>query len=149
MSNCPYITKIFNLLKIDEGHLWFDQVKILVENAYLVNDQTAVTFITHSLGGKLILYFLQQMPQSWKDQYVNQVISLSGAFGGSIKSMLAVSAGYDMGVKLLRSSKLKLVQRTFPSVAWMMPLDNFWQKDDVLAKIGLTKYTLQNIDEFF
>lgn len=115
----------------------------------MTNGQTGVTFIVHSLGAKMILCFLQQMSQSWKDQYVKRVISLSGVFGGSIKSILAVSAGYDLGVQVIPSSKMKLVQRTFPSIVWTMPLHDFWGPNDVLATIGQTDYTLKNIDDFF
>lgn len=136
---------------IDEQQNWFKKLKATTEYAYTINDETKVTFIVHSLGGKMILHFLQRMPQSWKDQYVNRVISLNGAFGGSIKSLLAVSTGYNMDSSLVSSAKMKEVQSTLSSVAWLMPSDKFWGPNEVLATIGQTEYTVQNIDhiEYF
>lgn len=96
----------------------------------------------------MILHFLQQMPQSWKDKYVKRVISLNGAFGGSVKSLLAVSTGYNMDSSLVSSVKMKEVQSTLSSVAWLIPSDRFWDPNEVLASIGRTEYTVQNVDDF-
>lgn len=114
-----------------------------------MNGNLSVTYIAHSMGGRMLLYFLQQMPQSWKDQYVNQVITLSVPWGGSIQAIQSISVGYDFGAKLLQNIKMNEVQKTCPSVVWLMPSETFWKPNEVLATINKTKYTLKNIDDFF
>lgn len=89
------------------------------------------------------------MPQSWKDQYVAQVITLSVPWGGSIQAIQAISVGYDFGATVIQNIKMQQVQKTCPSVVWLMPSDNFWKPYEVLARIGKNNYTLQNIDQFF
>lgn len=101
------------------------------------------------MGGKMILYFLQQMPQEWKDQYVKQVITLSVPWGGSVQSLQAISVGYDFGATLVENEKMKAVQETCPSVVWLMPSTSFWKPNEVLATINKKNYTLENIDQFF
>lgn len=89
------------------------------------------------------------MPQTWKDQYVEQVISLSVPWGGSMQAIVAVSVGDNLNSKLLKSTKLKKVQETFPSIVWAMPSKNFWKPNEIIAIINNTNYTLENIDQFF
>lgn len=133
----------------DENKDWFKQLESLTEYAYKLSDNVGITFIAHSMGGKMILYFLQQMQQSWKDQYVKQVITLSTPWGGSVQSLQAISVGYDFGANLISNDKMKSVQETCPSVVWLMPSSLFWKQNEVLATIGKKNYTLENIDQFF
>lgn len=124
-------------------------MKSLTEYAYDLNNDISVTFIVHSMGGKMILYFLQQMPQEWKDKYVKQVITLSVPWGGSVQSLQAISVGYDFGATLVDNERMNAVQKTCPSVVWLMPSASFWKQNEVLATIDKKNYTLENIDQFF
>lgn len=134
--------------QIDENEYWFDRLKDLTECAYRQN-KIGITYIAHSMGGRMILHFLQTMPQTWKDQYVKQVITLSSPWGGSVQALQSISVGYDFGATVLQNSKMKAVQETCPSVLWLMPSQYFWKPNEVLAAINGTNYTLNNIDQFF
>lgn len=101
------------------------------------------------MGGKLLLNFLQQMPQQWKDKNVKQFISLATPWGGSVKTIQALSIGYDFGVKLINSQKMKELQETYPSVVWLLPSKQFWKPDEVLVIMEKKNYTLVNIDQCF
>lgn len=140
---------LFYFHVIDENKDWFKQLRSLTEYAYNLNGNVGITYIIHSMGGKMILYFLQQMPQEWKDQYVKQVITLSVPWGGSVQSLQAISVGYDFGAELVQNERMKAVQETCPSVVWLMPSPMFWKQNEVLATINGKKYTLENIDQFF
>lgn len=121
----------------------------LTEYAYEINDNIGITFIAHSMGGRMILLFLQQMPQEWKDKYVKQVITLSVPWGGSIQAIQAISVGYDFGAEVIQNIKMKQVQETCPSVVWLMPSESYWKPNEVMVTMNGKNYTLQNIDEFF
>lgn len=114
-----------------------------------MNNKTRVTYLPHSMGGRMLLYFLQKMPQKWKDEYVKQAIALSAPWAGSVQALVALSIGDNLNSKILRRSKMKKVQETFPSIVWLMPSKFFWKSNEVLAIINGTNYTLENIDEFF
>lgn len=117
--------------------------------AYGINENIGITFIVHSMGGRMILYFLQLQSQEWKDKYVKQVITLSVPWGGSIQAIQALSVGYDFGAELIQNIKMKSVQETCPSVVWLMPSKHFWKPDEVMVTMNRKNYTLQNIDQFF
>lgn len=133
----------------DENKDWFELLRYLTEHAYNMNENIGVTFIAHSMGGRMILYFLQQMPQEWKDKYVKQVITLSVPWGGSVQAIQAISVGYDFGAEVIQNIKMNEVQKSCPSVVWLMPSENFWKPNEVLATIKNVSYTLESIDQFF
>lgn len=134
----------------DENEVWFRLLESLTQMAYEMNDNIGVTFIAHSMGGRMILQFLQKMPQSWKDQYVKQVITLSSPWGGSMVPMQAISFGYSFGMDfIIKRDKMKRALRTFPSLIWLMPSENAWNENEVLATVANRNYTLRNIDQFF
>ena len=45
------------------------------------------------MGNPMILYFLNQKPQSWKDQYIKSFISMSGPYGGAAKTLRLMASG--------------------------------------------------------
>lgn len=52
--------------------------------AYEENDNKRVSLVVHSMGGPMALTFLHRQTQVFKDKYINSLISLSGAYGGSV-----------------------------------------------------------------
>lgn len=97
----------------------------------------------------MLLYFLQQMPNNWKDQYVKQAITISSPFGGSMQAIVALSIGDNLNSKFLNAAKMKEVQETFPSIVWAFPSKYFWKSNEILATINDKSYTLDNIEQFF
>lgn len=139
----------FFIFNVDENKKWFARLKILVRYIYDLNDQTPITFIAHSMGGKMLLIFLQQMPQTWKDKYISKVITLNTPWGGSVQSIQAMSVGYTFGSTVLAVDSMMQVQRSSPSVIWLMPSEHFWKQNEVLVMTTKKNYTLANINEFF
>lgn len=133
----------------DENGEWFERLAFLTEYIYSINGNIGVTFIAHSLGGRMLLYFLQEMPEEWKDMYVKQVIAISVPWGGSTNTIKALTVGYNMGMDIVDSQKMKEVQVGYPSVVWLLPSEYFWNESDVLAIVNEKNYTLRNIDQFF
>lgn len=80
-----------------ESAEYFANLKDLVEETYTLNNNTKVLFVVHSMGGPMTLHFLQMQSQSWKDKYVQGMVSLSGAFAGSVKTLKV----FVMGMNLL------------------------------------------------
>lgn len=74
---------------------------------------------------------------------------LSNLQGGSVQSLQAISVGYDFGAKVIENDRMMHVQRSSPSVVWLLPSDNFWKPNEVLANTKTKNYTMQDIDEFF
>lgn len=133
----------------DENKDWFRRLKPLVDYVYESNEKTPITFVAHSLGGLMLLQFLQMMPPSWREKYVNQVITLNTPWGGSVQSIEAATVGYDFGVYPLNNYKMREVQRSCPSVMWLMPSAYFWKPDEVLVTTTHKNYTRSNLEELF
>lgn len=77
----------------DENKQWFLDIKTLVEETYEANNQVPVTFVVHSMGGPMTLVFLQQQDKKWKSKYVSRIISLAGAWAGSVKAIKVFAIG--------------------------------------------------------
>ena len=77
----------------DENAEYFEKLQQLVEETYEKNDKQRVILMLHSMGGPMITYFLTHQPQKWKDKYIEAVVSLAGAWGGSIKAIKVYAAG--------------------------------------------------------
>lgn len=114
-----------------------------------MNGNVPVTFIAHSLGGRMLLYFLQQMSQSWKDMHVKRVLAFSVPWGGSTRTVQALSVGYDFGIWFLSRQKMLELERTYTSVVWLLPSEYFWKSHDVIAVLNGKMYTIKNIKQFF
>lgn len=126
----------------------------LTEYAYENNANVGVTYVAHSMGGRMLLHFLQQMPQTWKDKYVKQAINLAVPWAGSVQSIMAMSAGYNPFPYIppfiyVTNAHMKTIQETFSSIAWLMPSEHFWEATEILAVLDGKNYTQENLDQFF
>lgn len=128
---------------------YFVKVKKLVEETYIVNGETPVILLTHSMGSPMMLYFLLNQSQSWKSKYIRCLTTLAGPWGGTVRALKIFAVGDDLGAWLLSEKKLMWEQRTSPSLAWLMPQEGFWEPDEVLVETASRNYTLKDYGEFF
>lgn len=49
--------------------------------------------IAHSMGGPMTLHFLHLQTQEWKDKYIKCLLTLCGAWGGSVKAVKVFAIG--------------------------------------------------------
>lgn len=133
----------------DENKEWFIKMKHLVEETYTLNDDTPITLIVHSMGGPMTLLFLQMQSQQWKDQYIRRVISLAGAWGGSVKALKCFAVGDDLGAFALSGDKMRAEQITNPSLAWLMPNPLLWKPNEVMVRSLSRSYTMDQLKDFF
>ncbi|KRT78941.1 hypothetical protein AMK59_6658 [Oryctes borbonicus] len=101
------------------------------------------------MGGPMAQYFLNLQTQSWKDKYIKCLVTLSGAWGGSVKAVKVYAIGDDLGSYMLNGKVMKLEQISNPSLAWLMPSKNYWKTDEVLVQTDSKNYTLSNIKDYF
>ncbi|XP_043670002.1 phospholipase A2 group XV-like isoform X1 [Vespula pensylvanica] len=132
----------------NENGEYFVKLKSLVEETYSINNNMPITLIAHSMGGPMALIFLQSQSQTWKDKYINSLITLAGVWGGSVKAIKVFAIGDDLGAYLLRESILKDEQITSPSLGWLLPSKLFWKENEVLVETENKNYTLTNLQDF-
>ncbi|XP_055589204.1 phospholipase A2 group XV-like [Uranotaenia lowii] len=125
------------------------QLKSLIEETYAINNDTAVTLVAHSLGAPVTLNFLQQQSQEWKDKYIRRLISLSGAWGGTVKAVKTYTIGDNLGSIFVDSHAVRSMLITTPSLAYLMPSPLFWNPNEIFVKTKSYQYTVANIDQFF
>lgn len=124
-------------------------MKLLVEHAYSQNDNRSVIFVVHSMGGPMLLHFLQMQPQEWKDKYIKKAISLNSPWGGTVQSIEAIVEGYKFGATLINQGQMRQLQRSSPSLHWLLPRPAYWAKDDVFMRTSKKNYTVANFKELF
>nr|CAD7586331.1 unnamed protein product [Timema genevievae] len=132
----------------NENGEYFIQLKVLIEETYTSNNKQPVVLVAHSMGALMSLHFLQLQSQRWKDQYVRALVTLSGPWGGSVKSLKVFAVGDNLGTYVLRESTLKDEQITCPSLAWLMPSSLFWRPAEVLVQTDKKNYTVQDFQAY-
>jgi hypothetical protein len=130
---------------------YYNKVQSLVEDTYISNGNISVTFITHSMGGPVILEFFNSMTQEWKDTYINKFIAMSPPFGGALSSVRAGISGDTLGVPLVPESFFLPVQRGAASGPWLFPQTgtNLWTSEEVLVETPNKKYSPSNWTELY
>ncbi|XP_060518883.1 phospholipase A2 group XV-like isoform X2 [Cylas formicarius] len=133
----------------NENQEYFVKLKKLIEDTYEENNKTSIMLIAHSMGGPMSIHFLNKQKQSWKDKYIQRLVTLSGVWGGSMKAVKVYAVGDDLGSYFLRESVMRTEQITSPSLAWLLPSKLFWKPDEILIHAENKNYTLNNLEEFF
>ncbi|KAF5269291.1 hypothetical protein FQR65_LT02592 [Abscondita terminalis] len=133
----------------NENSEFFDQLKKLIEDTVHDNNNTPVIMIAHSMGGPMSSYFLGMQPQAWKDKYIKSLVSLSGAWGGSVKAIKVYAIGDNLGSYFLRESIMRQEQITSPSLAWLLPSPYFWPHTETLVETEHKNYSLSNLEDYF
>lgn len=128
---------------------YYKDLKELIEETYRINKNSKVIVICHSLGCPVSLYFFNHLPSVWKTKYIKSLISLSAAWGGAVKAFKAFASGDNLGVHLINALTVRGEERTNPSTAFLMPSDNFWEPDEILAYTPNRNYSISNYHEFF
>ncbi|VDM61573.1 unnamed protein product [Angiostrongylus costaricensis] len=136
----------------NELYLYFDLLKTTIETTYRYSGHTKVITLGHSMGNPIMLYFFNHIvDQDWKDKYIESHISLAAPWGGSAQIVRLFAAGYNMNYYrvLLPPSKLRAMQRSFTSSAFLFPSTAVWNHTDILASTDDKNYTVANVKEFF
>ncbi|KAH9528645.1 hypothetical protein DERF_002567 [Dermatophagoides farinae] len=128
---------------------YLKSVKKLIEQTYRMNGERRVAIICHSMGCLVMLKFLNDQQQKWKDHYVQSFITLGGPWGGSVKSIKAFISGDNFGVIVAPSLTIRDDERTFPSLAYLLPNDNVFDTDRVLVETKQRKYSIKNYQQLF
>ena len=156
-----YFTELRNLIEYTYDTVsylaWItNQIKLCLN---FQNGNTPVVMIAHSMGCSMSLYFLTQQTQAWKDKYVKSLVALAGPWGGAVKSLEVFAVGTDMNEWIFKDIPIagdlvkevtRFVERTQPSLAWLMPSSDIWS-DDILVKTESNSedYTASNLGEYF
>lgn len=97
----------------------------------------------------MLLHFLQLQPDTWKAKYVRKMITMNTPWGGSVQSIEAIAMGYAFGSQVLDQMKMRTVQRSSPSVMWLMPSEHFWKPSEVFVTTSKKNYSRSNFNELF
>uniref|UniRef100_F1L2M6 Group XV phospholipase A2 n=1 Tax=Ascaris suum TaxID=6253 RepID=F1L2M6_ASCSU len=127
-------------------------LKSMIETTYRYNDNKRIVIVAHSMGNPLMLYFYNNfVGQDWKDKYIQAHISLAGAWGGASQIARLFASGYNMDHYriILPPSKIRIMQRSFTSSAFLFPSYNLWNETEVFATTPNKNYSMANVKEFF
>ncbi|RTG91211.1 lysophospholipase III [Schistosoma bovis] len=125
----------------------------LIEETYQNGGNRSVVLLGHSLGAKYGMYFLKSMKKSWKNTYIKTFVSLSAPLGGSVKALKieasAIFVGDNFGVFLRSPLSFRPVQRTLPSLAFLLPDSRLWSPKEPLIITPTTNYSAHDYERFF
>lgn len=128
---------------------YFLKLKNLILETYKANNNSRVILIGHSMGSPTMLYFLNKQSQAWKDKYIRSLVTISGVWGGALKTLRLMASGDNLGIFVVKPHLVRKYQRSATSTAWLMPYDTFWKPDEVLVSQPKRNYTVNDYKQFF
>lgn len=126
---------------------WFEDMKTLVEKLY-ERHQSRVILVGHSMGGTMAYWFLKKVPPDWKKKYIHTMATLGTPFMGTFKYFYGYLYSDDDETALL-SRVVRPAERTFPSMAFLLPKKRYWGPDTVFISTPSRNYTVSNYKQFF
>lgn len=115
--------------------IFVNQLKELIEWTYHRNGNERVYLVSHSTGGSMVLFFLSQQSQPWKDQYIQSWISLSGNIAGEVDNIESVIAGF------LTPVVPRDVLQSWDFFAWRLPEPIAYGSQRILISTPSKNYT--------
>jgi len=130
---------------------YYTKLKSLIESTFEINRKKKILLVSQSMGCPYTLIFLKRQSQEWIDKYIASWITISGPWGGAVKSLRAYISGDPFGIpKLLDNPILmRAAQRTYTSLAFIRPIDSFWKPNEVLVQTYIRNYTVKDYDALF
>lgn len=140
LYGAPYDFRL--IMDVEYLPKFIHHLKALVQQA--ANKARApVVIIGHSLGCPVVNYFLNTMPQKWKDTYIRSFISLAGPYGGATKALDASLSGETEGLPDSRKF-LRNIEKNISGNILSMNYPKIWG-NTIIAEIGGQKYTANDI----
>ncbi|KAL8581134.1 hypothetical protein ACOMHN_033582 [Nucella lapillus] len=129
---------------------FFNKTKRLIEDTFAKNGNSRVVMVAHSMGNPVMLYFYNHVvSQQWKDRHIQSHVALSAPWGGAVKSLKLMVSGDSLGLKLVKATTIRQVERSMSSVAWLLPSPALWKEDEVLVSTPARDYTVSQYGQLF
>lgn len=118
-----------------------------IENAVKTSKKKAV-ILCHSMGCRLSLHFLQRQSPKWKKRNIARLVSIAGAFGGSITAVRGLTTGYDLGMeKPDYLDYFRMLFHDHDSSYYLLPDPAAYSHHKVLATIDGVNYTVNDYEQ--
>ncbi|GIY04928.1 phosphatidylcholine-sterol acyltransferase [Caerostris extrusa] len=108
----------------NEMEEYYANMTALVQETYDVNLFTPVTIVCHSLGCPLLLISLTRKLNRGRTRE-------------------------NLGIRIVSQKKLKIEQKTCPSMAYMLPSRHLWLPNETIAMTNHKNYTVAEYEQFF
>eukprot|EP00475_Leptophrys_vorax_P015994 TRINITY_DN2237_c0_g1_i2.p1 TRINITY_DN2237_c0_g1~~TRINITY_DN2237_c0_g1_i2.p1 ORF type:complete len:290 (-),score=64.27 TRINITY_DN2237_c0_g1_i2:49-918(-) len=100
---------------------YYPKLQSLIEETYQLNGNERVLIVTHSMGGPVALYFLNQMSADWKQKFIQAYVPIAPPFGGAAGVLKSSISGYNFGISIFPHDYLWPVQVNSPSGIFLLP----------------------------
>ena len=129
---------------------YYGKLRNLIEETYTKNKDTSVTLICHSLGCPTVLYFLNShVSATWKKQYINHLVTLAGAWAGSVLTIRSLISGSNFMIPTIDPLSLREPERTMASNYFLLPSQEVFQMNTTVVRVGGHDYTLSTLEQLF
>ncbi|XP_025016480.1 group XV phospholipase A2-like [Tetranychus urticae] len=126
---------------------FFESLRYLVQEIYEKNGGKRVILFGHSMGGNFAYLFLRKQNVYWKNHYIRAVVFAASPWGGNFKHMYDYLYEDDFAADLI--PEFRQVERTYSSLAFLLPNKRIWGPDDIFLTTPTADYTAFNMEEYF
>eukprot|EP00252_Welwitschia_mirabilis_P001419 TRINITY_DN11285_c0_g1_i3.p1 TRINITY_DN11285_c0_g1~~TRINITY_DN11285_c0_g1_i3.p1 ORF type:complete len:302 (-),score=20.58 TRINITY_DN11285_c0_g1_i3:281-1186(-) len=129
------------------GTVYVENLKKLVEDAYLCNGNRSVILVSHSLGGLWLHHLLISQSLEWKQKYIKHFIAIGTPWGGTVQAMRTIASGYNLDILTVNPLDVREEQRSSESNLWLLPVPEVFNNRTLVTKEGKS-YSALDMTEF-
>ncbi|EDR29769.1 1-O-acylceramide synthase precursor, putative [Entamoeba dispar SAW760] len=129
---------------------WYEKTKNLILNTFKINNNSKVVIVSHSMGGLMSYKLFDYLGKDFCNAYIDQWISMSTPFLGSVRTFSAVFPGDNMGIPI-NTKYTRDLSRTVETIPFLFPNggNERWGNEPIMRIGNQTIFTINNITESF
>eukprot|EP00033_Pygsuia_biforma_P000962 GCRY01001104.1.p1 GENE.GCRY01001104.1~~GCRY01001104.1.p1 ORF type:complete len:330 (-),score=33.53 GCRY01001104.1:754-1743(-) len=128
---------------------YFSQLKEMVEQMYIDRGNRPVLLIAHSYGNNIAHAFLRNMPQEWKDKYVDSYVAVAPPHQGSFDALITMLVEFEFHSLPLNAKIMRSLIRSLPAIYYLLPNPESYDADFPVVELGNTNYTASQFADLF
>ncbi|KAK7114992.1 lysosomal phospholipase A and acyltransferase-like [Littorina saxatilis] len=131
---------------------YYRSLKRLIEDTFSKNGNSKVVLVAHSNGNPVLLYFYNSVVTAeWKDKYIRAHVALGPPWAGATKTVKLMVSGDSVNIPFVKGKRLRPMQRSWPTVAWLMPSPShgLWKEGEPLIKVDHYSYGVGDYRHLF
>lgn len=106
--------------------------------------------VCHSMGCLFSLHMLNvRVNSKWKKRNVRALYTISAPWSGAFKALKTLTTGDNMGIFIYRGRAFREMERSFPSIAFLLPSAHSFEPDQVLVNTPQANYTVNDYEALF
>jgi len=133
--------------EFNEPEGYFNKLKNLIENTFIINNNRKIVVVTHSMGGMYFYKFLDHVGKDFTEKYIDIWVTLSAPFLGTGFVMKFLLEGDNMGIFVVDKKLVRDACQNMEALYMMLPYELGFKDQVVFRAFDGKEYTAGMMSE--